>query len=269
MQGASKVTKVGSESIRGVKTTHYAVVIDVDKAVLAAPPAAQDAMRQLAGLYTVKTLPLDVWLDAQQRVRRYQQTLDLSTLKLPAAAKANNVLGSQLSIKFELYDFGAPVDVQVPAPDQVTDLAQLGALAGGSGSGSQVPAVASGAFPPAKAAYVAQANAICQVMNDKTQALGDPGTDPLKEAMIFEQGVAITGAALGQLRALVPPPGDAVMVQAIFAKVELVLADAAQESVALRAGDQAKAQTIMTKLNADSTAANDASNAYGLTVCGS
>jgi hypothetical protein len=63
LEGASQVTKLGAEQVRGVDTTHYALIVDLDKAVTAAPPASQEALRQLLSLYKVRTLPLEVWLD--------------------------------------------------------------------------------------------------------------------------------------------------------------------------------------------------------------
>jgi len=56
----------------------------------------------------------------------------------------------------------------------------------------------------------------------------------------------------------------------MYAKVDaLVAADMSAEITALRSGNQAQAAAIKTRLGADSDAANAASNAYGLTVCGS
>ena len=126
LQGANEVTKIGTEVVRGVQTTHYRVVIDLAKAVQASPAQYRDAMQKLISLYTVKTLPIDVWLDGQNRVRRYEQTVDASIIRLPASAQAANAATGKVTIRYELYDFGSPVEVQLPAADQVTDFSQLG-----------------------------------------------------------------------------------------------------------------------------------------------
>ena len=127
LRGADSVVTVGTEDIRGTQTTHYRLVIDIEKAIAAAPASTRDAMTKLANLYTVKTFPMDVWLDSQGRVNRFQQTIDPSTIHLPAGVSAQNnpFAAGPITMTYDMYDFGAPVDVQVPPADQTTDLSQL------------------------------------------------------------------------------------------------------------------------------------------------
>ena len=125
VRGADNVAKVGTEQIRGTDTTHYRLVVDLDKAIADAPTEQQPALQKLADLYTVRTLPLELWLDSEGRVRRYQQSIDTGTIRLPAALQQNNPLSGHLTLTYDLYDFGSSVDVQIPAPDQVADLQQL------------------------------------------------------------------------------------------------------------------------------------------------
>jgi hypothetical protein len=106
-------------------------------------------------------------------------------------------------------------------------------------------------------------------MNARTGALANPGSDPAKQADVTDQAAAITSETLGKLRALPVPAGEKAAVQAIYSKVALIVTDAARLSSALRAGNQAAAQRANTTLEADAKAANEVSNAYGLTVCGS
>jgi hypothetical protein len=221
-------------------------------------------MGNLADLYVAKSVPIDVWLDSQGRLRRYEQVTDPANLKLPAQSQAAAMTAGAITIHVELFDFGSTVDVNLPPADQVADLSQL---QGGASPSATPPA--SRTASPAKAAYVAQANAICTVMNDKTAALPNPGNDPQQQATVTSETVAITSDALRQLRTLPPPAGDAATLDAIFAKVEVVLADGTKLAAALRAGDQAGSQTLVATLQADTSAANNAANAYGLTVCGS
>jgi hypothetical protein len=133
LRGATEVTKVGSEVLRGATTTHYRLVVDLDKAVQQTPEAGRAAMQKLMELYTVKTLPAEVWIDGQGRARRYRTTIDTATLKLPAElqTKANPFTG-KLTMTMEYFDFGAAVDATPPPADQVTDMNDL--LAGVSGS---------------------------------------------------------------------------------------------------------------------------------------
>jgi hypothetical protein len=121
------VVKIGSEQVRGETTTHYRLDVSLDKAIADAPtPGAKDAMTKLANLYTVRKLPVDVWLDGSGRMRRFQENLDTGTMRLPAGIQTQgDPLKGHVSITLELYDFGAEVDTKLPAADQVADLNQL------------------------------------------------------------------------------------------------------------------------------------------------
>jgi hypothetical protein len=122
--------------------------------------------------------------------------------------------------------------------------------------------------PITKAAYIEQANAICKVMNDKSDALPDPGEDVAKVLSMFEQGRAITADALTQLRALRLPAGEEAAIDAVWDKADVMLADVDQAIAALKSGDLQQFVTITNRLETTGKAANDASTAYGLTVCG-
>jgi hypothetical protein len=126
VRGADNLVKVGTEQIRGTDTTHYRLDIDLDKAISEAPTEQRDALQKVANLYTVRTLPLDLWLDGEGRVRRYQQSLDTGIIRLPASLQTQgNPFGGHITITYDLYDFGSAVDVQIPPADQVTDLNAL------------------------------------------------------------------------------------------------------------------------------------------------
>src|SRR4051812_23459504 len=85
VRGADNVVKIGEEKIRDVDTTHYQVLVDLDKAIADAPtPEARDAMQKLVNLYTVRKFPVDVWLDNDGRVRRFQESLSSGVIRLPA-----------------------------------------------------------------------------------------------------------------------------------------------------------------------------------------
>ncbi|HYH49552.1 MAG TPA: hypothetical protein VEG38_08395 [Acidimicrobiia bacterium] len=122
--------------------------------------------------------------------------------------------------------------------------------------------------PITKAAYVQQGNAICQVMNDKNEALADPGEDLAKMVSMMEQSRQITADALAQLRDLRMPAGDEAALGAIFGQVDTVISDADQAIAALRAGQLENFLTIAERLEKNQQTVNDASIAFGLNVCG-
>ncbi|MBV8388123.1 MAG: hypothetical protein JO155_15140 [Acidimicrobiia bacterium] len=125
LRGASdSVSRVGTEDIRGTPTTHYRVVVDLDKAADASP-TARNAIKSTIKLLGSARQPMDVWVDAQGRVRQLKYTVDLSKSK--TASSVPSVPGT-VTFTLNLFDFGVPVQAVVPPADQVAD---LGALTGG------------------------------------------------------------------------------------------------------------------------------------------
>jgi hypothetical protein len=106
-------------------------------------------------------------------------------------------------------------------------------------------------------------------MNAKGNSLQDPGTDPAKLKQVVDQAIPITSDGLAQLRQLPEPPADKATIEGFFAKLDKLIGDLKDESAALQANDVNRASQIASNFKADSAAANDAANAYGLTVCGS
>jgi hypothetical protein len=114
------VTKVGTETIRGVDTTHYTASLDPAKAGSRAdvPPSLRDDLSKILEKHGVPlTIPADVWVDSDGIARRIQLKLDLGKL-------AGTDGGSDLpvmTVSIDLYDFGVPVHVEAPPADQVTE----------------------------------------------------------------------------------------------------------------------------------------------------
>ncbi len=113
---SSDVTEVGTDTLRGVETTHYRATIDLAKALADAPPEARADARELLDDAGAPTIPVDVWLDAQDRVRKY-------TMQVDGAAFGSE--RSTVAVTYEFYDFGAPVDVSAPPADEVADLGSM------------------------------------------------------------------------------------------------------------------------------------------------
>jgi hypothetical protein len=105
-------------------------------------------------------------------------------------------------------------------------------------------------------------------MNDEIAALPDPGSDLLAYADVLDQAVVIISDALEELRALTPPIGDEDAVETIWAKVDVLVEQYTQLSAAIRNEESARVSELNQTAQASQTAANEASIAYGLTVCG-
>lgn len=103
----TEIEEVGEEDVRGTRTTHYRTRIDMQKVLETMPPERRPpSTEQLAALGDV---PVDVWLDDEDRPRRQLMTFDL-----PGDT-------GTMTIVVETFDFGTPVVIEVPPADQVVD----------------------------------------------------------------------------------------------------------------------------------------------------
>jgi LppX/LprAFG-like lipoprotein len=107
------VKRVGSEKVRGTRTTRYRATIDADQAVNNAPEAQRDEVRNSIGTLGSKTIPADVWIDGKGRLRK---------VRLHVAASTTTTKGS---VAFEYFDLGARVNVEAPAANEVVDFQDL------------------------------------------------------------------------------------------------------------------------------------------------
>jgi hypothetical protein len=139
----------------------------------------------------------------------------------------------------------------------------LTACGGGSSSSSSTTTP----FVVTKADYIARANTVCLGMNARVASVSDG--DPFASADGVEQVKQIVSTTREELRTIPIPPGDEATLQDIYSKVDVLIRDYAELAEAMRSGDSSRTDEISAKGHRDQKAANDASNAYGLTVCGS
>lgn len=118
------VTKVGSEKVRGVTTTHYKGSIKLDEAHLAKLGGIAKASVQKLVAGGLDAIPFDAWLDGEGRLVKLVEDLDV-TVKGQSAHVVTTV---------ERYDFGTKVDVTAPpASEQKDGTPLLTALKGATG----------------------------------------------------------------------------------------------------------------------------------------
>lgn len=119
LRGAGSVTRAGTETIRGTKTTHYKATVDFDQVVAKADASARDEVRKLVSSINIDKMPIEVWIDADGLLRRLQFTMDLSKLDKTDTS-------GDLSLKMELFEFGVNVsDVVAPPAGETVDIQQL------------------------------------------------------------------------------------------------------------------------------------------------
>lgn len=103
--------KVGNDTVQGEQMTHYRTTIDPAKALTKVPAAQRAAVQKAMKQLGMSTVPVDVWVDAQGLLRQESVSLSLG----------QGLESSTMKMTFDLHDFGAPVNVEVPPADQVFD----------------------------------------------------------------------------------------------------------------------------------------------------
>ena len=124
----AEIEELGEEEVRGTKTTRFRTRISMQK-VLEAMPAERrpPAGSPEAALFaTMPDVPVEVWLDDEDRPRRQRMTFSIPAD--PTGARP----AMEMSMQIEAFDFGKAVTIDLPPADQIDD----SGLFGGSTPGS-------------------------------------------------------------------------------------------------------------------------------------
>lgn len=112
LRGVSDVKAVGEEEVRGVSTTHYTGTVDL-RTLSEQNPALEDTIERLIQQTGISEIPVEVWVDEDNFVRRMNQTMEGVT--------AGPGTTMDLTTTTELYDFGTEVEIEEPPADDVID----------------------------------------------------------------------------------------------------------------------------------------------------
>lgn len=116
------VKRIGTQTVRGVSTTHYKATIDFNRYADSVPAkdraSVRRTMRQIVKLAGSSTFPMEVWIDKDGVVRRMRQ--QIRTLVAPG-------IRGTIDQRIELFDFGTRVAVRLPPADEVQDATDLAA----------------------------------------------------------------------------------------------------------------------------------------------
>lgn len=119
---------VGSEAVRGVDTTRYSATLDLREALAEAPEEQRAALEAQLDQLGDAEIPVEVWIDADDLPRRLR--MDMGSL-FAAAGLGDGAM----SMTMEWFDYGEPVDIEVPPADEVTPFSEvMGGLGGALGS---------------------------------------------------------------------------------------------------------------------------------------
>ena len=114
------IEDLGDEAIRGVATTHYKATIDLAKAADQAPADVRDAVR--ASIEAMEKqlgkseIPVEVWIGEDGFVHRM-------TISFESDEGAQGPF--KMDMTLDMFDFGAPVTVEIPPVSQVYDLTEM------------------------------------------------------------------------------------------------------------------------------------------------
>lgn len=100
--------------------------MDLEKEAAGQGAEAREAHDEMAEKLGASRAPVEVWLDDKNRVRRYALE---ATVPVPEGADSPSVHGKDATMRTrmvaEYYDFGTPVDIQAPPPDETMDGSKL------------------------------------------------------------------------------------------------------------------------------------------------
>lgn len=113
---------VGREDVRDVATTHYTASIDPAK-IAGQSGASGDVLasfRQALAQLGLTAVPIQVWVDDEGLVRRF--VIDVAMTPQGAADEA------RMTMTLDVFDYGTPVSVDLPAAGDVAELTELTGL---------------------------------------------------------------------------------------------------------------------------------------------
>lgn len=141
---AGSEQRLGTGTVRGVAATEYQLNIDPAKTEARVASGERASVGQFFKSLGKATVPVDVWLDSQNLVRRVQLSL-----RIPGASTGGPGMSGnpQITVTMDFYDYGAPVNVSAPPASQVAKASQVMPIAL-SGSASASASSGSGSVAP-------------------------------------------------------------------------------------------------------------------------
>jgi hypothetical protein len=112
---SSSVTKLGAATIRGVQVRGYRVRMDLARVASRVPRGQRADWRAFAQSLGAATIPLDIWVDQRNLVRRVR-----ISLHRPSVPGSRAVSGLTQTLDF--WDFGVPVRVSAPPAAEVVSM---------------------------------------------------------------------------------------------------------------------------------------------------
>lgn len=120
---AADVETVGADEVDGVSTTHYRATVDLASA-MSQPRYTDEQVQEAMDALGVEYEPMHVWVDSDHLVRKmtFGTEMDMGGATM------------RMDFTMRFYDFGAPIDIEIPDPEDVVepDGPSLGGIFGGA-----------------------------------------------------------------------------------------------------------------------------------------
>jgi hypothetical protein len=121
LRTVSDAKKVGTDTIRGVRTTHYHGLVKLDDYPKLLPKdqqaGARAAIKRLEKLSGSNSYPVDAWVGKDGLLRRMALTMNMDPTGSGQTLK--------MQMQEDLFDFGTPVDATPPSDDDVYDATKV------------------------------------------------------------------------------------------------------------------------------------------------
>ncbi|MSP23158.1 MAG: hypothetical protein EXR66_09190 [Dehalococcoidia bacterium] len=116
------ITVIGSEQVRSVATTRYRGALNMAQPMQAEARAPEELVQFDAALplLGVLSLPYDAWIDSEGLPRRMSTTLDVGAFGLGGAGAPTTGTAPAMVFTYELFEYGSPEVIDLPAASQVT-----------------------------------------------------------------------------------------------------------------------------------------------------
>jgi hypothetical protein len=109
----AQIVDLGSEQVRGVNTTHYRITMDIEAMLEDADADSIEELENLGPLPANGELPVDFWIGDDGNVYRM-------LLEIVGADVAESGFVS-MRMMWEMFDYGANIEIVAPPEDDVTD----------------------------------------------------------------------------------------------------------------------------------------------------
>jgi hypothetical protein len=124
LPAASQASLLGTERVGGTSTRHYRATVRLSDLAELGPPQTRASRQRFQQMVGLSEVDIQVWLDGDGRLRRLRLSVPLHLTGAEWTSTGGEVV-ADTTATVEFSDFGTPVRVDAPAPDQTHDLTPL------------------------------------------------------------------------------------------------------------------------------------------------